>query len=151
MSHTVSIRSMTRGDLPQVLKIETASFTTPFSEQMFLKELELPMAHLLVAVPEVDAETILGYIDWWHVSDEIHVVNMAVSESERRHGVATALVKTMLKDGKDLGARFAYLEVRRSSTAAQDMYEKFGFKRYGERKGYYQDNNEDAVLMGLDL
>jgi len=78
-------------------------------------------------------------------------VNVAVHETNRRQAVATRLVAAMLEEGKGQGARFAYLEVRKTNAAAQALYEKFGFRRYGERKGYYHDNHEDAVLMGLDL
>ena len=67
----------------------------------------------------------------------------------RRQGVGERLLRDALLDAKNLGARLAFLEVRETNTAAQAMYEKFGFRITGKRPRYYRDNGEDAILMTL--
>ncbi|HEX7597469.1 MAG TPA: ribosomal-protein-alanine N-acetyltransferase, partial [Polyangia bacterium] len=43
------------------------------------------------------------------------------------------------------------LEVRRSNEAALGLYRRFGFVEVGMRPRYYEDNDEDAIVMRLKL
>jgi len=92
-----------------------------------------------------------GYICTWFVADEVQILNIAVSPMFRRQGFGRLLLGHALAEGIKNGARLAVLEVRRSNTAAQRLYETFGFAAVGERPGYYTVQPESAVIMHLSL
>ena len=135
---------MTLADLDVVLAIERASFSQPWTEDMFRAELtENPPAYFFVAEA---ADDTVGYIGGWRVVDELQVVSLAVRPDARRSGVASRLLAYLF--GHSGGpVRRASLEVRRSNQAAAAMYQRFGFRPVGVRRGYYEEPTEDAVLM----
>jgi len=138
-------------DLDEVLFIERASFPNPWSRRAFLHELrDNPMAKLWVARGEPGGSA-LGYLCIWFIVDEVHITNLAVHPSWRRQGVAGALIGTILARCRAEGAARAILEVRPSNDEARRLYESFGFRTVGRRKGYYFDNGEDALVMEVDL
>ncbi|MBI1908791.1 MAG: ribosomal protein S18-alanine N-acetyltransferase [Deltaproteobacteria bacterium] len=139
---------MVRSDLSQVILIEKDSFALPYSESLFQMELNLSIAHLYAAK---QGERIVGYIDFWHVTDEIHLINTAVHPGDRRRGIGSLLISFLIDYAKRVKARQIYLDVRRSNAPAIGLYKKFGFDQVGLRKGYYRDNNEDALVMGFNL
>jgi len=96
-------------------------------------------------------DTVIGYIIFSEVVDELHVLNVAVHPEYRRRGIATALLTSLHKMALERGRAFAYLEVRESNKAAQALYLKFGYKPLTKRKAYYSDNHEDAVIMTAPL
>lgn len=142
------IERMTEQDLPQVLQIENDSFSSPFSEALFRGELKFDLAHPYVA--HVGSE-IIGYIDYWVVGTEAHVITIAVKANWRRQQVGGRLMQWMLDDVRSMQVKLVALDVRPSNVAALAFYTKFGFRQVGIRKNYYRDNNEDALMMALDL
>jgi ribosomal-protein-alanine N-acetyltransferase len=140
--------------LPELLRIEEACFSAPWSRKMFEAELTgNPFARFLVArLANRDemAKTIVGYLCFWIVFDEVRLMNLAVIEAERRRGIATALVSRALGIGMAEGAVRAMLEVRASNHAARALYERMGFRPFSTRARYYTDPVEDAVLMYLE-
>jgi ribosomal-protein-alanine N-acetyltransferase len=143
---------MRKEDLDQVLAIEQASFTMPWSRNLFLSELRNRMiATLLVAVPEGAAtREVSGYVVFWLVEDEMHILNLATAPKYRRQGIARQLVLTALNQAYGKGARRAFLEVRASNEAAQKLYSDLGFTGSFVRRGYYDMPVEDAVIMTLE-
>lgn len=145
------ISRMKGDDLDEVLAIEHLCFTYPFSRSLFESELNQPAATLLVAR---DGESLVGYIDFWKVVDEIHLINIAVHPDYQRKGIATQLFQAMLRvspsplEGE--GGRKIYLEVRVSNEGAKKFYEKMGFQVIGIRKGYYPDG-EDAYVLSSKI
>jgi len=139
-------------DLGQVMAIEGASFNAPWSRQLFLTEFRNPaVSTLLVALDaRQSSRTVAGYIVFWVVADEIHIMNLAVAQKARRQGIGEELVRYGLRHGYRKGAQVAFLEVRASNSAAQVLYSHLGFTRAGLRKGYYDNPREDAVVMTLD-
>lgn len=138
------IRPMTRGDIDEVLMIERASFSQPWTRAMFEWELaENPCSRFFVAVA---GDAFIGYIGGWLVSDELQVVSLAVRPEARRFRVASRLLGHLFEHAGGQ-VRRAYLEVRRSNRAAIVMYEQFGFRPVGVRRGYYEGPKEDAVVM----
>src|SRR5690606_1400281 len=93
---------------------------------------------------------VLGYVLFWHVADEIHLLNVAVAPAARRRGVGRALVEEVLAYGRGAAAAKVLLEVRASNVAALRLYESLGFVRFNVRRRYYADG-EDGVEMSLDL
>jgi ribosomal-protein-alanine N-acetyltransferase len=136
-------------ELDGVLVVEEASFTNPWTREMYLAEFENPgVSYLYVA--RDDARQIVGYCAFWLVHDELHINNLAVSPAHRRAGVASALLTRILQEGRRLGADRAMLEVRRSNTVALRVYDRFGFTVTGVRPGYYSHPVEDALVLWRD-
>lgn len=146
----VTIERMKEQDLPAILKIEQTSFTIPFSENLLRRELILDVAHLYVA-KRLSSPAIIGYIDFWLIVPEMHIVTLAVDEEFRRQGIGTQLIEQMIWEGREKGGKRVTLEVRPSNLAAMSLYRSFGFQQVGIRKGYYQDNGEDASVLSLQL
>jgi ribosomal-protein-alanine N-acetyltransferase len=142
-----TIRPLGYGDLPQVIAIERRSFPTPWSLAMFVLELSKPSSICLAAVqPDGSrAGRLLGYTICSRYGDVWHVMNIAVEEPLRRHGIGSALLAALLERA---GPAESYtLEVRPSNPGAIALYERFGFRSAGTRPRYYRDTGEDAVIM----
>jgi len=139
-------------DLEAAMAIERAAFKHPWSTELFARELEHDWSTVLVAQePSRQGPRIVGFIIFWLVHDEIHVLNVATDPAERGRGIARTLLDECLAQGKAKGARLATLEVRRSNDAALRLYDRYGFRRVGVRPNYYADEGEDAIVMLLDL
>jgi ribosomal-protein-alanine N-acetyltransferase len=143
MSHPLEIRRLAYPDLPQVIAIERQAFTTPWSLAMFVLELSKPSGICLAATR---GGRIVGYLVCSRYDTVWHVMNVAVDDRARRQGVATVLLDHLFAAADAPGERYT-LEVRTSNTAAIALYERFGFRAAGRRRGYYHDNREDAVIM----
>jgi len=152
---TSEILPATTADLPDILAIEEACFSAPWTRKMIEAEMSgNPFAHFLVArraTAEGGAPSaIVGYVCFWIVFEEVRLMNLAVIESMRRQGIATSLVTAVLQAGALQSAVRAVLEVRASNGAAQTLYQNLGFRQTGLRPSYYSAPCEDAVLMELD-
>ncbi len=146
----VEIREMTEQDLEEVLQIERMSFPTPWSRNLFQRELIIPYARALVAWNR-PSQQILGYLCLWIVTQEAHILNLAVHPRRRRQGLGSKLLRSGLEDALAQGAQEVTLEVRRSNYKAIALYRTFHFQPQGIRPRYYSDSGEDAVIMGLSL
>ncbi len=145
-SDLIKVSKMTQQDLPEVLAIEQTSFPMPFSENMFRTELLLDVASLWVV--KIDGR-VAGYLDYWKVADEMHVITIAVHKDFKKRNIASKLLEHMIHDAKRRAVKTISLDVRVSNTPALHLYNKYGFQQTGVRKGYYQDNREDALMMTL--
>jgi ribosomal-protein-alanine N-acetyltransferase len=137
-------------DLDGILAVDRASFTNPWTREMF----EWEAAHSDVArvyVVRAGEAGIIAYCAVWIVIDELHINNLAVLPGWRRRGVARALLATVLAEARRLGAVRATLEVRASNQAARSLYERAGFRPAGLRRGYYTNPVEDALVLWCDL
>jgi ribosomal-protein-alanine N-acetyltransferase len=142
---------MTLDDLPAVMEIDRLSFALPWPERSFRFELTGNAAsHLLVAeMPLGDQGRIAGYLGYWLLVDEMHLSTLAVDPEMRGRGIGERLLLAGLEQAWIQGAEMSTLEVRPSNKAALGLYRKHGFELVGRRRAYYQDNNEDALLMTL--
>lgn len=140
---------MALSDLDSVLSIERASFPTPWSRGAFVYELKQNRA-ARCWVARVTGE-LVGYLCLWEVGSELHITNLAVHPAWRRQGVARTLLGEILTDARRRRLTLAFLEVRPTNWEAQALYESFGFRAIGRRKGYYADTGEDALIMEADL
>ncbi len=139
------IEPMTVADIPDVHRIEAASFPMPWPDYAFRQELDSNrLARYLVVRAGDEA---VAYAGVWLMVDEAHVTTFAVLPSWRRRGVGARLLLAMMQMAVDIGARVATLEVRLSNVAARELYRRFGFRPVGLRPRYYSDNGEDALIM----
>jgi [ribosomal protein S18]-alanine N-acetyltransferase len=141
--------------LPDILQIEEACFSAPWTRKMLEAELNgNPFAHFLLAKRvsrgEVGSVSIVGYLCFWVVFEEVRLMNLAVIESMRRKGIARALVMQALEVGLSQAARCGLLEMRASNQAAHALYRSLGFRDVTTRPTYYTNPIEDALLMELD-
>ncbi len=145
----ITVDPMRVRDLNDVMVIERLSFSTPWSKSAFLSELlENDRAHYLVA--RVNGRPV-GYVGIWLVADEGHITNVAVHPDYRSRGVGRRLLDAITELAVRKGARRLTLEVRKSNLRAQSLYQSLGFQGVGIRRGYYRDNNEDAIIMWREL
>jgi ribosomal-protein-alanine N-acetyltransferase len=149
MRHPLSIEPMTSADLPEVMEVERLAFESPWSQGLFLRELKLPFAQLMVARTN-GRRALAGYVCWWTVGDEVHIHNLAVHPDHRREGVARLLVQHVLDDAAGRAVRSISLEVRHDNDSARALYRGFGFSERGVRKHYY-GRGEDAIIMTKDF
>ncbi len=140
----ILIRDLRPEDLPEVLVMEKASFTTPWSEILFMNEIFKPRSLPKAAVI---SERLVGYICANYLLDEGHILNVTVHPDFRKQGIASQLVGYMLALLAAENCKTVFLEVRESNEAALQMYEKAGFVRIASRKAYYTLPVEDAVIM----
>ncbi len=141
---------MKRENIDQVLAIERASFTKPWSKNLFLSEFRSPsVSMLMVALGNDPVRGVVGYIVCWIVADELHILNLAVDQSFRRRGIAKKLVLSALRQAHQKGVKRAFLEVRSSNTAAKKLYSDLGFSGTSVRRDYYEEPIEDALVMTL--
>jgi len=145
------LRDMRREDLPAVLDIERRSFAQPWSRPFFEKELATPFARLVVAVEEADPRPhVIGYTCRWRVTDEVHLLNVAVHPERRGLGHGRALVGAVVAEAEAARVRVVYLEVRAGNVIARRLYRQLGFRDLGVRRGYYGPG-QDAIVMELRL
>jgi ribosomal-protein-alanine N-acetyltransferase len=137
---------MTEADLDAVMELETAIFPSPWRRSFFLSDLNRPQG-LSVVVDE--GGVILGYAVAWG-TEEVHLANLAVAESERCRGIGDSLLTQVVAFATGHNAGSIYLEVRVSNTIARRFYSKRGFVPTFLRKGYYE-NGEDAVIMEREM
>jgi len=138
----IRLRQLTYADLPVVISIERRSFTSPWSPGMFVLEMSKRSTISLAAVDADDR--LFAYAVFSRYDAAWHMMNVAVAPEQRRRGIATALIEGALaRIGPDSPVT---LEVRPSNDSAIALYETFGFRSSGYRKGYYA-NGEDAMIM----
>ena len=132
--------------IDDVLAIEEASFTNPWTREMYLAELQNRGVSFCFLARGDDGQAV-GFCSVWSVVDELHINNLAVLPAFRRSGIGSDLLQYVLQHGAGLGARRATLEVRQSNEAARLLYEHFGFAVAGVRRSYYTKPVEDALVL----
>ena len=95
--------------------------------------------------------TKIGNIEAWLVLDEIQINDVFVNEAYRRNGIASAMLEELSSFGREHICKKITLEVREDNKPAIGLYKKHGFKQVGMRENYYQDNNENAILMDASI
>ena len=142
----IYIRPMEQLDIDSVVKIEEEAYGSHhWSKESFFNELMSDYAHYFCAI-DIN-ENIIGYIGTWQIMEEAHITNISVKKDFRRKKIGESLLCTAINDCYKNGIKYITLEVRVSNEKAINLYKKYGFNSLGARKGYYQDNNEDALIM----
>jgi [ribosomal protein S18]-alanine N-acetyltransferase len=154
---------MREADISTVQEIEREIFATPWPRNAYYRELaSRSSAHYVILRQEGNVEkpenlkgseldpSIIGYGGMWRMYDEAHVTTIGVRRDMQHRGYGRALFAGLVQAAYDMGAKWVTLEVRTTNENAMRMYEAFGFKVIGRRKGYYTDNGEDAIVMWSD-
>ncbi len=141
----IFIRNLEKNDIDAVDKIAQQAYGTHhWSKDAFYSELQNKLAKYYVAILNND---IVGFAGFWSIIDEAHITTIAVSTDFKRKHIGETLLKSILDECYNQKVKYLTLEVRESNVPAISMYEKYGFQSFGVRKGYYQDNNENALIM----
>lgn len=131
-------------DLDKILEIERVSFPAPWTRTMFVEEMSNRSARLVVFLEE---KRIVGYMCFWEVLDEAHLLNIAVHPDRRGQGYGKFMMERLeeicLKDG----LKRIILDVGRRNVRARGLYRACGFQSIGFRKNYYTVVKDDAVVM----
>ena len=142
----ITIKPMEKSDIKGVVAIEEKAYGEHhWSEESFLNEISNELARYYSAFDE--SGNLVGYAGCWQILEEVHITNIAVSPDFRRQGIGEKLLRRIIDDCYKNMVKYITLEVRVSNIPAISLYEKYGFKSFGVRKGYYQNNNEDALIM----
>jgi ribosomal-protein-alanine N-acetyltransferase len=144
--NTIKIRKMTKNDIKQVMEIESVSFGNfHWKPEAFTAEMENNIGQYFIA--EDEHKNLLGYCGFWLIMEEAHITTIAVQPTLRKQGIGEKLLQKMIDAGYEKGVKWFTLEVRAGNIAAQNLYYKYNFKSLGLRRKYYQDNDEDAMIM----
>jgi len=139
------ISRMVAADVPEVIRIERASFNTTWPSDAFYNELTTnKMAHYFVG--RVGNE-IVAYGGIWVIFEDSHITTIAVDPRYRGRKYGEVLLLRLIEEAIERSAAWMTLEVRESNVGAQQLYRKYGFTTVTTRKGYYSDNNENALVM----
>ena len=149
ISSDLKIQSLTTDNLTELLELDKACFDGLWTMEGYLRELESPNSHFLGLFSPFNHSELLGMGCFWSILEEAHITILAVHPQYHGQGLGKALLYSLLRTATDLGLERATLEVRDSNLVAISLYEKFGFKTAGKRRGYYKDNNEDALILWL--
>ena len=142
----IFITRMTKDDVESVVEIEKDVYGKHhWSTSSFYDEMSNNLAKYYVARTS-DGE-IVGYAGAWHILDEGHITTLAVKKDYHRNHIGEALMCQIIEDCYKDNVKYLTLEVRVSNEPAIKLYQKYSFQSLGTRKGYYQDNNEDALIM----
>lgn len=140
-------RVLSVDDVARVVEIENQSFSEPWSSDSFRDIIK--NANFVTIGLFVDS-VLAGYVIYYTVLNELHVMNIAVHPDFRQKSCGTKLLSEVHKEGMKRKLHFAYLEVRETNEAAQKLYAKMGYQKVGRRIKYYT-NEEDALLMFKEL
>ncbi|MEO6392224.1 MAG: ribosomal protein S18-alanine N-acetyltransferase [Pyrinomonadaceae bacterium] len=150
----ITVVEMTTRDLEDVVAIENESGLSPWGRVGYAEELWNQEAVMLVARESRTAWApehgrILGFATARMVisAAELHVNNIAIGADHRRLGLGGLLLRAVLARGRAMGAVTGLLEVRASNQAAQALYRSYGFAVIGERRKYYSNPDESALVM----
>lgn len=155
-ARAIPITRMTEHDLLEVVEIEETSGLSRWGWSAYYAELQGKNSHLML-VARIDSHEktgrtkLAGYIVARMGADELHINNVAVRQDYRRRGIGRRLLDRILEEGKRSGAAAAFLELRAGNKAALALYEECGFRVASQRKKYYSDPVEDALVMIIDL
>lgn len=140
------IEPASKRELGEIVDLERASFSDPWSLASFTAVVSEPAAFFATA-RDADSDRVAGYVVAWFVADEGEIANLAVREPTRRRGIGAALLDAALDEGRRRGAKAIYLEVRNSNAAARALYASRNFEEVGRRRNYYRKPEEDAIVL----
>ncbi len=144
----IELVPMRRRHLRSVMRIESQVYPRPWSTTLFLQEIARRYdRYYIVARAGSD---VVGYGGLMMVGTEAHITTIAVDPAMQRRHIGLRIMHQLITEAINRGAGSVSLEVRKTNFGAQRMYERFGFRPIGIRKGYYIETGEDAIVMWVD-
>lgn len=144
----LSLKKPNLEQLTRVVELDRICLDGLWSLPSYQRELESPNSSLVVlALPDRDPAKIIGCGCFWAILEEAHITILAVHPDYQGQGLGQLLLYGLMADAVRRQLERATLEVKASNTVALSLYEKFGFKVAGRRKGYYQKTGEDALIL----
>jgi ribosomal-protein-alanine N-acetyltransferase len=141
----IEITRMRRRHLRGIMNIERQVYPRPWSPSLFVSEMTSGRSRAYLVA--LEGRAVVGYGGLVSYGDEAHVTTIAVDPEYQRQKIGTRLLYELILEAREMEARAVSLEVRVTNWGAQRMYARFGFRPVGVRKNYYQEANEDAVVM----
>lgn len=138
------IENMKMTDVDEVINLEKECFTHPWSKDNLISELKKDDSFIYLAKED---EKIIAYLIFTITYDQADILDIAVKNEFRNKGIATKLLDEAYSLFLERKINFVTLEVRKSNVSAISLYTKHGFKEVGQRKNYYKDPIEDALLL----
>ncbi|PIG92247.1 ribosomal protein S18-alanine N-acetyltransferase [Gloeocapsopsis sp. IPPAS B-1203] len=143
----LELKYLTPEHLGALLELDQACFGGLWTLEAYQRELDSPNSDLIGLVNPFAPNSLLGVGCLWAILEEAHITILAVHPQYQRQGFGQALLYGLLSVAEQRNLERATLEVRVSNHAAIALYQKFGFKTAGRRKGYYKDTGEDALIL----
>ena len=152
VSASIRVQRANSGDIDAIAGIEQRSFSDPWSDRSFHDLLDHPRIYFACARAPLNdgqgsGERVVGYVVAWFAAGEGEIANLAVAPSERGRGIGATLLDAALAEGRRLGTKEMFLEVRSTNVRARQLYDSRGFIEVGRRKNYYRRPTEDAVIL----
>lgn len=147
-SPDIEITRMRRRHLRGIMAIERQVYPRPWSPSLFVSEMTTGRNRAYVVA--LAGRAVVGYAGLISYGDEAHVTTIAVDPEYQRLKIGTRLLYELVREALELGTRAVSLEVRVTNWGAQRLYGRFGFRPVGVRRNYYQETNEDALVMWTD-
>ncbi len=147
ISMEITISEMIPDDFPEVMELEREVFSWPWTEEMFRDETSRDYSFIFIA--REPSGLLVGFICFWMLIDEMHILNLGIRKRYRRLKIASKLTLAALEFCYLRGAGAATLEVREKNKAAIRLYKSLGFEEAGLRKNYYESPRDNAVIMWL--
>ena len=143
------LAQMREADLAEVMAIESAIYTHPWTEGNFADSLH---AGYQCWTWRQDG-TLVGYFVLMVAAGEGHLLNLSVAADWQRRGHGSALLDEVMRIARQHHAEHVFLEVRPSNAGAKALYRRFGFRQVAVRPGYYPATagREDALVLTLQL
>jgi len=136
---------MRQEHIAEIVNIERAVFADPWVGTAFERELTNSFSRCFTALDQEGR--VVGYLVYWAVKPEFHILNIAVRPDMKRRGIGRLFMNRVLSDALKDEADFLALEVRPSNTAARSLYARYGFVTIGYKKGYYTDGEQAEVMI----
>ena len=148
------LEPMTLAWLDAVHSVEHSAYSHPWTQGNFRDSLAAGYHCRVLVAPTPGAATLIGYFVAMKGAGEVHLLNITVAPAFQGQGWAPPMLEAVSGWARSQAAQWLWLEVRASNRRAQEIYSRHGFRRVGQRKGYYPSASgprEDAVVMSLRL
>lgn len=145
---TAQLRQLEERDLDAVMALEGPLFGAgAWPRQIYVEELNHPSRFYIAVIVD---EELVGYAGI-SLGPDADVMTIGVAPGHRRNGYAKAMLAALLDRARSSGSETVFLEVRESDEGAQSLYRSFGFVPLALRRGYYQPEGANALVMRLEL
>lgn len=142
----LELKALETDQLDAVVELDQRSLGGMWTIEGYRREMDSPNSDLLI-LQQMTPQQILGVGCVWAILDEAHITTLAIDPTVQRQGWGSVMLQALLRAARRRELEWATLEVRVSNLGAIALYKKFGFESVGERKKYYQNPEESALIL----